>query len=637
MRSNAKITFPSPLASLSVSENRQLVCVGGMEVLALCTLDLAAHSLSMPMDIPTSYMRITDVAFNRANQNLLACGTTRGGVDIFDYAVATRIEALPSCGRPHSSAVNRVTWNPSDANTLVSASSDGTLLVLDVRAREPVQVTLTPKSREVRDVVFSPHELYSMAACFSNGTVKLFDYRHPRHCLLDVLAHDGIAMSLAYHPERRGVLASGGSSAREGAFNLKLLAPERDAKMLGLIRTPSGVTNLGWRPGHNAQLAAATDFNVLLWDVEDWPNVPLSSIEAAQVTRFAWVDADNLLLCGKDGVLQLRSLASEPRPMERTRGLKLSFRPSGEAAVATDAIPKGLVSALLTGGVPPVHRRGKARAVFVRPPAVPRIFAYKLGPDLPSALKANADAARNVPELRGFWLGLDVLLSAPAGVKRREEEKARTARDVVDSAWWTSAQLRLLRALQNVDPLEGFHARPRRGAMRQAMHELDSGLAGANRPAEFVPVDPAVQAGALASSQLFGLVTAAVLEMADRGELQTCVVACLVLRSTHAAVVSPAKLLSWVDAYVELLRRFSMFAEAKDVLLAYGGAPRADRDMDIVSSAHAATCALCRLAVTGRYAACGGCGHGGHVAHVQDWFAHEKFCPVLGCGHRCTE
>jgi len=172
--------------------------------------------------------------------------------------------------------------------------------------------------------------------------------------------------------------------------------------------------------------------------------------------------------------------------------------------------------------------------------------------------------------------------------------------------------------------------------MRQAMHELDSGLVGTHRPAEFVPVDPAIQASALALSQLFGVVTEAVMEMADRGELQTCVVACLVLRSTHA-IVSPAKLLSWVDAYVELLRRFSMFAEAKDVLLAYDGASHADRDVEIVSSAHAAACALCRLAVTGRYAACGGCGHGGHVAHVQDWFAREKFCPVLGCGHRCIE
>jgi WD40 repeat protein len=300
------LLFSSPLTSLSLSQDERLLVVGGLDVFSLIRFaEPGGAPAAPPQDMQTQYKRITDVCLNRVNEHLLACGTTRGGVDVFDLVNGTRVETLPASGRPHASAVNKLAWNPSDPNTLVTASSDATLSILDVRLREPVQCTLSPKSRDVRDVAFSPHELYSLAACFSNGTVKLFDYRHPKRCLHDVLAHDGMvrrvavggaggagwrpltpvacpqAMCLAYHPTRRGVLASGGSSAREGAYNLKILAPEKDTQRatLQVLRTFGGVSNVAWRPSFDSQLAAAVDNSVMVWDVDEWTCAPLAQFE----------------------------------------------------------------------------------------------------------------------------------------------------------------------------------------------------------------------------------------------------------------------------------------------------------------------------------------------------------------------
>jgi hypothetical protein len=156
--------------------------------------------------------------------------------------------------------------------------------------------------------------------------------------------------------------------------------------------------------------------------------------------------------------------------------------------------------------------------------------------------------------------------------------------------------------------------------------------------------------------------------MADKGHLQTCVTAALLM--TRAGLPCPVKrsrLLSWVECYVEALRRFAMFPEAKDMIILYGGLDggpvKADGSSKLVApgcavcgepqrvnartglcegcGAQVSRCALCRQVVRGEYVWCAGCGHGGHFGHYATWFAGkaaagQKRCPVVGCGHICS-
>jgi WD40 repeat protein len=71
-------------------------------------------------------------------------------------------------------------------------------------------VTFVAKSTSVRDVQFNPFYSNYFAAAFENGTVQVWDIRNPASCERKITAHEGLVMSVAWHPDERSTIASGG-------------------------------------------------------------------------------------------------------------------------------------------------------------------------------------------------------------------------------------------------------------------------------------------------------------------------------------------------------------------------------------------------------------------------------------------
>lgn len=70
-------------------------------------------------------------------------------------------------------------------------------------------MTFEGKSESVRDVQFSPVNQHEFAAAFENGTVQKWDLRSPKMYERKLNAHNGLALTVDWHPDGR-YLASGG-------------------------------------------------------------------------------------------------------------------------------------------------------------------------------------------------------------------------------------------------------------------------------------------------------------------------------------------------------------------------------------------------------------------------------------------
>lgn len=234
-------------------------------------------------------------------------------------------------------------------------SADGNLRIFDVRTNAD-PIVLEPKSRQVRDCQFNPHDNCTLSACFDNGTMQIFDIRQPGHFVKKIFVHDGAASCLAYHPTRQGIVACGGALARHTsgnfgqAFKLKIVAPERDASTLRAMKVLGGVRSIAWRPGSTSSasmdiamsLDSPVDNDVLVWDAENATNYwPLARFggHSNHVTRIAFVSrssVDAILSVGKDGKLLCHQYrAGESIDSQRREAVPFCFSSTEFATVKT--------------------------------------------------------------------------------------------------------------------------------------------------------------------------------------------------------------------------------------------------------------------------------------------------------------
>lgn len=171
---------------------------------------------------------------------------------------------------------------------------------------------------------------------------------------------------------------------------------------------------------------------------------------------------------------------------------------------------------------------------------------------------------------------------------------------------------------------------------------------------------------------LYPTLKSLLLERADAGDVQTCVVLCEVLEvvvkqknNTVSVVVPGLDLLlvrQWYFSYIEILQQMCLFSYAAHLI-------RNCRDPEIGKLNQTSTtiheacpmcakplqngqrscktcrrkvglCFLCHEPVNGIFVMCPGCGHGGHLEHAIEWFGSlenqfHELCPT-GCGHKCN-
>ncbi len=174
---------------------------------------------------------------------------------------------------------------------------------------------------------------------------------------------------------------------------------------------------------------------------------------------------------------------------------------------------------------------------------------------------------------------------------------------------------------------------------------------------------------------LYPTLNSLLIERADAGDVQTCVVLCevmeVVVKQKHdsvSVVVPGLDLLlvrQWYLSYIDILQQMCLFSHAtyligncQDPEIAklnqtsttiHECCPICSKPLQnqIGSAKSCKTCRrkvglcfLCHEQVTGVYVMCLGCGHGGCLEHALEWFTgldnpFRECCPT-GCGHKCN-
>lgn len=189
--------------------------------------------------------------------------------------------------REHSRVVHRVSWQgTTQPNVLASGSLDGTVRLWDVRTGASCHV-LQPACDGVRDVSFDPHAHGSgglhgtyMATAFDNGSVHLYDTRALHAPVQQISgAHSGLIMTLQWHPDLPGIVATGGrdktikvwelyessssSSLRNHSFARDiLLSPSSAVEECTVAQPPGPATVFTGASRRNPLVAIQSIFNV---------------------------------------------------------------------------------------------------------------------------------------------------------------------------------------------------------------------------------------------------------------------------------------------------------------------------------------------------------------------------------------
>ncbi len=160
------------------------------------------------------------------------------------------------------------------------------------------------------------------------------------------------------------------------------------------------------------------------------------------------------------------------------------------------------------------------------------------------------------------------------------------------------------------------------------------------------------------------------LERADAGDVQTCVVLCtifeVITKTSQNAVtvlvpgINLMIIRQWYFAYIDILQQMCLFSHAT-VLISYCSDPEIaklnQKSTTVYESCPICSkplqggkktcksckrkvglCFLCHQSTKGVFVMCPGCGHGGCLEHAIEWFndpnnKFREYCPT-GCGHR---
>lgn len=208
----------------------------------------------------------------------------------------------------HKRSVNRVCWHPEDPHLLITGSHDRTVKLWDIRERSKPCANFV-NSAEVRDVAFNPGFHTRFLAGLENGRNVVWDSRKPNQAKAQLMGHDGLVLSVTWHPTDFNRFASAGRDGFIYYWNLQ----ESNKPSLSIRNVVAGasVSRLAWRPGYSECLASCAgmggnDYQLHVWD-GDRPALPFRSFHGHtdDVTGLLWLEAGSLVSCSKDGTVRL--------------------------------------------------------------------------------------------------------------------------------------------------------------------------------------------------------------------------------------------------------------------------------------------------------------------------------------------
>ena len=252
---------------------------------------------------------------------MIATASTNGALVLWDLEkeAPVKVDRIIS---EHRRAINRIDFNPVVGHWILSGSQDGTMRIWDLRAKSSqAGLVLYGKSESVRDVQFSKTNSLDFAAAFENGSIQKWDIRKPAMYERRINAHNGLALSIDWHPDGKRLASAGRDKViKIWDFTSEVRRPT------SYIATADPVFRIAWRPTgrhnpHTTQIASCSlmlDNRIQVWDLNR-PYVASRVMEFHDngVTGLIWVNENSLWSCSKDKWFMRHDIDVAPQPVDR--------------------------------------------------------------------------------------------------------------------------------------------------------------------------------------------------------------------------------------------------------------------------------------------------------------------------------
>ncbi len=275
-----------------------------------------------------------DISWNRLKFGSIGISSTNGVVSVYDCEQSSKSvissRSTWETAIESSRSVHKICWHPTDASVLAAAYQDGVIRLYDIRTDgSKTSQEFFPRSEGLRDIQFSPFAFDQFAAISDNGTLSVWDKRKPDVACGKVVAHTFSGLSIAYHPNKENIVATGGKDKNLKLWNLSHLDDGGEpihpsplsqnintndeirkisvnsanheryllSKPVMVLKTPGPVARIRWRGGSQtrfeSQVATCTRdrAEICVWNLNT-PHMPVCTLSAHSdaCTDFLWLD-----------------------------------------------------------------------------------------------------------------------------------------------------------------------------------------------------------------------------------------------------------------------------------------------------------------------------------------------------------
>ena len=222
-------------------------------------LDMAQSNFHLLGYLPRSSNATGDVVFS-PDGKMLASGNADGTIILWD------VKTRQPIGQPlqgHSAYVSSVAFSP-DGKTLASSSADGTIILWDVETQQIIGQPLKGASNVASEVVFSPTG--KILASRGNDGIILWDVNNHQPIGGPLEGSGNAVRSIAFSPDGK-ILAAGNL---DNTINNIILWDVKTRKAVG--QPLQGHTNLinsiAFSPDGKILASGSEDNTIILWDVK---------------------------------------------------------------------------------------------------------------------------------------------------------------------------------------------------------------------------------------------------------------------------------------------------------------------------------------------------------------------------------
>jgi peroxin-7 len=204
-----------------------------------------------------------DLAWSELNENQLVVATGDGSIKLFDLSLPD----FPVMNfHEHKREVFCVTWNPSNRDTFLSSSWDGSVRLWSPTRTQSLRTL--PVGTCTYSASFNPHNSSVISTASSDGQIRLFDLRTPvsaKYHLTSMLSVPGGAEILTHDwsKYREPVLAAAGVDKLIRVFDVRNPQAGPVSVMQG---HEYAVRRLAWSPhASDVIVSASYDMTVRVW------------------------------------------------------------------------------------------------------------------------------------------------------------------------------------------------------------------------------------------------------------------------------------------------------------------------------------------------------------------------------------